>query len=236
MKFPSFKSKEEIPEAFASLYKEVDGEWVVPTEEPEVTKEDLAKVTDTLAKVREDLKEERDARKTAEKALAEKERADAAKGAGVDDSKLAELEEKIRADVLREVDAELQKKDARIAELEPYPDRVRGLLLDANVKTAMLEAGVRPDRVDALFRLTSDEYDLTDGEKPMLKNHPTKALKIFMEDNLKKQYPEFFKGTQAGGGGAGGFSTGGEVGGTTAEDILANPAAAATAARAAANR
>ena len=230
--FPEFKTQEEVPEQFRSFYVEQDGKWVAKMPEPEVTAADLKDVKDTLAKVREELKEEQKTRKKVEAELKEASRKQEASEAGVPEEKLKDLEEKIRADIRREVDAEMEALQTKLSDLETYPGRVRELLLDRNVKDAMLEAGVRPDRVDALFRLTSDEYDLTDSEKPMLKNHPTKALKVFMEDNLKKQYPEFFAGTQAGGGGAGGFPGGGLPGtGTTADDVLANPAAALTAAR-----
>ena len=96
------------------------------------------------------------------------------------------------------------------------------------------EIGVRGDRVDDLFNLARAEFDLTEDGKPKLTKHPGKTVDVFLGDDLKKRYPEFYIGTKAQGGGGGGSfnSDGSPVVGTSAEDVLKNPKEAIEAARA----
>jgi hypothetical protein len=240
MKLPKYKDKTEIPEGFESLYHEVNGEWV--TKEPDPPSggnDDIEKLKTTVDKVRDEVKAAEKKAKAAEDRIKDaenraKEAEDklAAKGAGISDDKLKELKDKIQADVRAELQAELAAKDKQIESLTGVQDENRGLKLDQKVKAIMLEKGVLGGKVDDLFILSRGEFDLTENGTPMLKNHPAKDIGIFIEDTLKKSYPEWFKGSQAGGGGAGGHTPSGIPSvGTTPDDVLANPAAAMTAAR-----
>lgn len=235
MTFPKFKTKEEVPEQFASLYHEVNGEWVYNEPEPEgggITQKDLDDVRNTLAKVREEFKEEKDSHKATAKKLADLERAEAAKGAGIEEEKLKELETKIRADIEREKAAEIAELQKKLEDREEILTENRALKLDSKIKDTMVKNGVLPEAVDDIFRLSSSEYDLTDAGNPVLTNHPAKAIDVFVKEDLAKRYPWAFKGSQGDGGGAGGgMGRPGDSGVATADQILANPGAALQAAR-----
>ena len=66
----------------------------------------------------------------------------------------------------------------------------------------MSKSGVRAERVDALFRLTGDQFDLTEDGQPMLRDRMGTPVEKFITDDLSKAYPEFFTGTGSSGGGA----------------------------------
>jgi hypothetical protein len=227
--WPKFKTQAEIPEQFRSLYHEVGGEWVYKEPAP----------TDDGAELKETLEKERKARKEAEKALKDKEREQAQKDkdderrkGGVKDEDL----KKIRAEVADEVRAEYKPQLDRLAVLEKDN---RGLRLDSKVKALMgsKEVGVRPERLDTLWRIIGEEFDLTDDGSPMVKAKPGTPVEKYLADAVKKAYPEFFLGTQAAGGGAAGAGgTGAGSPGPTSGvqvDVLANPGLALQTARAA---
>lgn len=234
MPLPVFETLEEVPEQFRDLYEEKDGKVL-----PKASDLDPDGLTE---KGRAAIKAEREAAANAEKARkAAEARANelssqlAAKSAGITDAALKELREKVRHDLQAEVAEELAAKQAEIEALAAVRDENRILKLDTKVKKMLLDAEVRHERVDALFTLTRTDYDLTEDGKPKLVNHPGMTIDQYAKTELKKRFPEFFKGSQAAGGGTGGAYTadGKPVGGTTAEDVLKNPAAAVTAARAA---
>lgn len=234
MPLPEFAKLEEVPEGFRELYEEKDGKAV-----PKAPEMDTDGLTE---KGRLAIKAEREARETAER---ERKAADkkakelgdqlAAKSAGITEAALKELREKVRHDLQAESAEELAAKQAEIDALAAVKDENRVLKLDTKVKKMLLDAEVRHERVDALFTLTRADYDLTEDGKPKLVNHPGMTIEQYARTELKKRFPEFFRGSQAAGGGTGGAFTadGKPVGGTTAEDVLRNPAAAVTAARAA---
>lgn len=171
------------------------------------TKADVeAAVTEALAKV----KGEKDTAfqklwneaKAAKAKLKELEQEGKAQKAGVTSDELKRMREEVLADLKAEY-APLQEQ------LEAATRENRALKLDNVVKQAMGKAGVRAARVDALFRLTADQFDLTDDGQPMLKARPGTPLEKYLKDDLVKEYPEFYEGSGSSGGGAAKSSAGG---------------------------
>jgi len=127
--------------------------------------------------------------------IAEMEQEQEAKKVGITSEQL----DKMRA----EAQANLEKQYGPLKQqLEDAQREVRELRLDNVVKGAMSKAGVRAERIDALYRLTSDRYDLTDDGKPMLKDDPGTPIDTHIKDEVSKEFPEFFEGTGSSGGGA----------------------------------
>ena len=127
--------------------------------------------------------------------LTELEQQSKAKQAGFTDEQLRKLRDDVRADLEKEY---LPYKISA----ETLGEEVRTLKLDNEVKKLMTVQGVRGERVDALFRLTAGEFDLTEDGKPMLKNDPTREVGKYVAEELSKQYPEFYVGSGSSGGGA----------------------------------
>lgn len=120
---------------------------------------------------------------------------------------------KLRADVA----ADLKKQYAADANLglKEFPWAAdlarenRELKLDSVVKAQMAKGGARAERIDALFKLTSERFDLTDDGKPMLRDRPGIEIEKYVSDELKKEYPEFYNGSGSSGGGASKSNAGG---------------------------
>lgn len=143
-------------------------------------------------------------------------------------AKLADLEQKHTADkagmtsealaqLRADVAADLEKRYATdpAAGMKAFPwaaelaHENRALKLDSVVKAEMARAGARAERVDALFKLTSERFDLTDDGKPMLRDKPATDLSKYLADELRKEYPELYNGSGSTGGGASKSSAGG---------------------------
>lgn len=122
--------------------------------------------------------------------------------AGVTSDELARLRQEVRDDLEREYAEVKGRADALSKE-------VRELRLDGVVKGLMAKSGVRGERVDALFRLTADQFDLTDDGQPMVKAKMGTPVDKFVAEHLSKEYPEFFLGTGSSGGGAAKSAAGG---------------------------
>jgi hypothetical protein len=231
MKLPKFKKQADIPEALREFYHEVEGEWVVDPAKAEI---------DDASELKESLRKEREAKKTAEaeakrlkKEAEDKARDDEHKQAGVSDAQL----KKIRLEVREELEKEYTPTKTN---LEKAQADLRTLRLDNAVKGMFghKDVRVRGERHDTLWKLIADRFDLTDDNKPFLKDKPGTPIEKYLADAVKKEYPEFFEGTKAeggGAGGAGGTGTTAPPGGTpgAVPDVLANPGAALQAARSA---
>lgn len=240
MPWPDYDKKDDIPKGMEDMYEEKDGKWIAkPADLPEgtPTAEDLTKLKSALDKERDERKSAEKKTKEIEVARKKLEEEAAGQKVGLTEERIEEFKASLRADLTEEYKGQVEDLTAKIEKLEGVGSENRMLKLDHAVKGVMLSkaVGVRGDRVDDLFRLASDEFDLTDDGKPKLTKHPGKTLEVFLADDLKKRYPEFYKGTQGSGGGAGGSfnSDGSPVVGTTAEDVLKNPKEAIAAARAA---
>jgi hypothetical protein len=147
--------------------------------------------------------------------LAEKKAADARKREA--DAELARLRQEMEAKAAGLTDEQLKKLRADaakeyepiVAEREKYAAELRALKLDAAVKNEFAKSGVRGERLEALWRLTSDRFDLTEDGKPYIPERPGSEVAKYVTDALKTEYPEFFAGTAADGGGASGSRGGG---------------------------
>ena len=125
-----------------------------------------------------------------------------AEQAGITAEQLTKLRNEARA----ELEKEYQPFRSQAEELAREN---RTLKLDNVVKQQMGKGGVRAERLDALFRLTADAFDLTDDGKPMVKSQPTLEVEKYITQELSKEYPEFFNGSGSSGGGASKSAAGG---------------------------
>ena len=182
MPLPTFETMDAVPEPFRDLYEVVDGK---PT-----PKDETAPLKSALEKERTTASEARRQLKALEARAAELETASKAQKAGITDEQLAQ----IKADALKEIDPVKAERDALKAEL-------RSMKLDTAVKGVMATHGVRAERLDVLWKVVADRFDLTEEGKPILKSSPTAELPKVMAD-LKVEYPEFFAAPIASGSGA----------------------------------
>ena len=133
--------------------------------------------------------------------------------AGMTSDQLAKLRGDVQADMEKRYAADPS------AGLKAFPwaaqlaTENRSLKLDNVVKAEMAKAGARAERIDALFRLTSDRFDLTDDGKPMLRTSPGLEVGKYVAEDLAREYPEFYNGTGSSGGGAPKSNAGGGGGG-----------------------
>lgn len=130
-----------------------------------------------------------------------------AEKAGITSEQLDKMRQDIRQDLEKDYSPFKSKAETLAAEN-------RSLKLDTKVKDYMGKNGVRAERIDALFRLTGDKYDLTDDGAPILKGRMGTPIEKYIAEDLSKEYPEFFVGTGSSGSGAS-KSTGGAGGGKT---------------------
>ena len=135
------------------------------------------------------------ANRAMKKQITELEQAAKATKAGITSEELETMRGEVRVDLEHEYEPLQKQVDVLSAEN-------RTLKLDNVVKGLMGSNGVRAERVDALFRLTADQFDLTSDDKPMLRNHKGKDVGKFIADELATQWPEFYQRAGSSGGGA----------------------------------
>lgn len=221
MPFPVFDTKEAIPEPFLGAYEEREGKWHPKADDGKEVKEALQKERE----LRETAEKER---KRLEAVHADLERKLAAAETGAEKDEVKKLLEKFDSD-LETVKASYEK------ELADAKAKLRTLQLDDKIKAAALAAGVLPSRVEAVLKLTKENFDLAD-DRIVVKDEKgqvtTESVADFFSKTYKAQMPELYQGTQAAGGGAAG-TTGGIPSDAGAIDVIQNPAAALAAARAA---
>lgn len=167
MPFPTFKTRDDIPEAVRDGYVERDGEWVPDVED----------VSGLKAKNAELLRKEREATQRAREL--EQQLKDKAKGL---------TDEEIAAQRKRE--EELTKP--HLEENAALKAELRKLKLDGTVQKMLADAGANPKRLDALFRLIGDRFDLSDSGTPVLKEKPTTDLAKYIGETVAQEYPELF--------------------------------------------
>lgn len=159
--------------------------------------------------------------------VAEMEQQAKASKAGMTSDELAKLRQDVTADLLKQFSSDPQAGLKAFPWASQLAQENRSLKLDSVVKAEMAKAGARSERIDALFRLTSDRFDLTEDGKPMLRSSPGLEVGKYVTDELKKEYPEFYNGSGSSGGGASKSSAGGTgyrgaVVGTNNTDFLKN--------------
>lgn len=169
-----WKSRDDVPEELRDQAKEVDGEFHV---ELETTPE---------------LKNAHERQKTKNQEQADKirdlERQLAGKKAGLTDEEIAARR--------TEIDTAVKPVQEKLTSAEA---ELRALKLDANVKSMLAKAGANPKRIDDLFKLTGERYDLSESGKPVLKSAPTTDLDKYITETVAKEYPELFLSGQKGG-------------------------------------
>lgn len=182
----------------------------------------ITKATAPLIAKRDELmdevKESRRDMKTVKAQLAEIEQERKAGGKGITADDLKKMRDEVRADLDKEYAPHKQTAEKLAAEN-------RTLRLDNVVKAAMAKGGARADRIDALFKLTGDRFDLTDDGQPMLKDRKGTPVEKFVSEDLKAEYPEFYTGTGSKGSGASKSAAGGGTKTIAADDgksFLAN--------------
>lgn len=167
MPLPTFKTRDEVPEAVRDGYIERDGEWV-----PDV--EDVSGLKNKNAEL---LRKEREATQRAREL--EQQLKDKAKGL---------TDEEIAAQRKREEELtrpHLEENAALKAEL-------RKLKLDGNVQKMLLEAGADAKRMDRLYKLVGERFDLSDSGTPVLKDKPTEKLPDYIANVLAPEFSEYF--------------------------------------------
>jgi hypothetical protein len=197
-----FDTKDAVPESLRETAIETkDGKFAISEEE------DVTPLRTTLEKERKRANDEEKARKAAETARLELERRLEGQQVGLTEAQQKEYRDKVKADL------EQEYKPLKDIEVE-HKALKRLTLLDNPVKETMLseKVGVRGERQAALWTLIKDRFDLTADGKPMVKDHPGLSVEQYLASEVKKEYPEFYKGTQAAGGGAGGSSGDGKGG------------------------
>jgi hypothetical protein len=150
--------------------------------------------------------------------IVELEQSEKAKKAGITSEQLDKMRNDIRQDLEKDYSPFKSKAETLAAEN-------RGLKLDTKVKDVFGKNGVRAERIEALFKLEGDKFDLTDDGAPILKGRMGTPIEKFVVEDLSKQYPEFFVGTGSSGGGASRSNVGGGGSRTvqnTFEDFTAN--------------
>lgn len=136
-----------------------------------------------------------DGLKASQTRLSELEQEIKANKAGITQEQLNKMRVELRGELEKEYAPKLQLVEKLTAEN-------RSLKLDTVVKDIMGKNGVRAERIDSLFRLSSDNFDLTDDGKVMVKGSAKDPVKFIGED-LKGGYPEFFQGSGSSGTGSG---------------------------------
>lgn len=167
MPLPTFKTRDDIPEAVRDGYVERDGEWVPDVEDVsglKANRDELLREAKELRKSVADLKKELQQKKS-----------------GLSD-------EEIAAQKAREEELTKPLQEQLAAERA----ELRKLKLDARVQTMLAEAGANPKRIDALYKLVGDRFDLSDNGTPVLKEKPTTPLDKYIADTVALEYPELF--------------------------------------------
>ena len=208
MAFPTFKTKDEIPEPFRAEYEEREGAWVAKVP-------DVAKLEETLAKVRTERKDaDKAAKEAAERAADLQRKLDVADARGsVDDKKIADMLKKWEEDKTKAVQTVQGDLDAANAKLRRH-------LLDDRAKKAFIDAGGRAEKADAALKLKADRLDLADDQvvvKDGKGEVTTAKVADFWGKEFRAEMPEFFAGTKATGGGSNG--SGGSHGARSDSDV-----------------
>jgi len=134
----------------------------------------------------------------------------------------AEELEKIRVEASAEAEGKLAAKEK---ELEAERTANRQKDIGSAFKSLAGDTKFLAAKLDDLFRLHGDEYDLTQDGKLMVKGKPGIDPKKHME-GLAKTRPEWVEGTKAAGGGAAGdMSASAVTAGLSVQDAMKNPTA-----------
>jgi hypothetical protein len=210
MPLPTFKTLEEIPEAFRPEYEQVENEWRPKAQR---TDDDVQKTKAALANEREQRKAEETARKAAEKERDDLKRARDAAAKGISEEEL----QKIRDDEARARKPIEDERDRLAAENLK-------LKRDDKVQKLYLDNGGMSDRVEDAMDQLLKRTELGDADGIVFKDEKGQVTADDAETFFKKfrtAKPWLFKGSGASGSGAEGSNgSGGGGGGTSAKEAL----------------
>ena len=177
MPLPTFKTQDEIPEAFRSEYEEKDGLWSAKVPEVGPTRKQIEQREAAALKRAKD----------AEARALELEQELAASSAGVSPEEL----QKVRASVEAQYTAKLTAAESRIRDL---------------TFGAQMDALFADDAVDltGARKLFDDRFEMSEAGTVVPKDDKSVPAKQFIADTLRAEKPWAFKGTQASGSGAAG--------------------------------
>lgn len=181
MPLPVFSSRDDVPEPFRETYVERDGQWV-----PDV--EDVAALKNAHERQKAETRAAKEQAAQLSQRLAEIEQDRHAKQAGLTDEQIAKLREQLAAE-----------KRPLEDKLTQYERELRTLKLDNAVKSMMAKAGVVGPRVDALFKLVGDRFDLSEDGTPILRDKPVADLQQYLATDVATEYPEFYASQQKAG-------------------------------------
>lgn len=181
MTLPTFAAQTEIPDAFRDSYIEKDGQWV-----PNV--EDVSALKSAHERQKAETRAAKEQAAALAKQLADYEQAQQAKASGLTDEQIAKLRDQLAAEK-RPLEEKLTK----------YEQELRTLKLDNAVKSMMAKAGVVGPRVDALFKLVGDRFDLSEDGTPILREKPVADLTQYLATDVAQEYPEFYASVQKAG-------------------------------------
>lgn len=206
MALKQFAKKEDIPaELAADAIELAGGKWAVfDTSDLEARIADAEEKRVAAEKLSTGFKRENEKMK---RQLADKD-------SGVDAEKL----EAIRAEVKAEF-------DPIAAENEQLKATNRTLSLTTGVRAIATRNGVIAEREEQWMKLHADKFDLSADGKPIVKGKPGADVAKFIANDVKKETPYLYQGTQANGGGTGGMQGlgGGAPAGMTFDDLMKNP-------------
>jgi primosomal protein N' len=193
MPFPTYTTKEEVPEAFRDEYEEKEGKWVAKV--PDVTKAQSA-----LDAERTRAENEKKERIKAENALADMRRKDAAREGNVSEETLQKLRDEDATKRREELDPLRQERDQLKAENTKIKktDRVQQMWLDAG--------GIPERREDAMLSLDKRTGLTEDGNTITVLDKDGKLTTAKVEDfikvDFKKEKPWLYRGPGGSGSGA----------------------------------
>jgi hypothetical protein len=192
------------PEDGAKTYTPEEIQALVAEREALIAKRDelLTETKQTKSKLKAYEGIDPEEHKTLKQRLAEIETQEKAGKAGITSQEL----EKMRADIRKDLESEYSPFRTSAEQLAAEN---RALKLDTKVKDVMAKSGVRAERIDSLFRLKADAFDLTEDGKPILKDQMGLPIEKFIAEDVRKEYPEWFEGTGSSGGGASKSAVGG---------------------------
>lgn len=196
MPLPTFKTADEVPEAFRGEYEERDGEWRPKAEAA------LQGEAEKRAQLLNEKKEEERRRIAAEKALDDLKRSEDRKKKGISEEDLQRI---------RDEEAAARKP------IEEERDRLaaenRKLKLTDKVQVLALKHGIMEDRIEDAMLVLDRRADLGDEGGVVFKDKEGKVTADSPEaffEKFKAEKPWLFRGSGASGSGARGSDGSGE--------------------------
>lgn len=218
-----YAKKEDIPEKYAELYTEQNGEWVLTGVAGIKSDEDIARVQEGLRKEREDHKETK--KKLARfgdmdpdelfQKLDRIDELEAAAGGKLDETKINEMvETRLRSRVApierenKQLKADLAERDTTIQE---FQSKERTRKITDITRAAAKKAGVRDEAIDDAIMYAERLFEVNEGNEVVSRDGvgitPGISPEVWLTDqrSVKTHWFPESKGSGARGGDGGGF-------------------------------